>query len=125
VILSEGSPSGAGWQPRLLLAGYWRAIPMRKIRHAVDSCARPMKAERFRSAFDLSRIGEKIPRLIGMDCDVLRVSLHHEMDPKSRAIYEHNGPVTNDRLQDMRNIDRSDAELFCIDFLESRQEVEA
>ena len=53
-------------------------------------------------------------------CDALRVSIHHEMDSKSRAIYEHNGPVTQERLHSLDG-SMSPAERYCIKFIAPRR----
>jgi hypothetical protein len=120
VVISEGSPVLPGWQPRLYLDGYWRAIPIKKIRQGVEQFASTETALRFRSAFNVSHIGSRGPYLISTLCDALRVSIHHEMDSKSRAIYEHNGPVTQERLQSLEG-GMTPAEQHCYDFLAPRR----
>ncbi|HET8792099.1 MAG TPA: hypothetical protein VFM75_12900 [Modicisalibacter sp.] len=120
VVLSEGNPSEPGWRPRLCLAGRWRTIPMATIREGVDRFASPAEAMRFRAAFNVSHIGSRGPALVSTLCDALRVSVHHEMDSKSRAIYEHNEPVTQERLKALDG-KMTPAELHCIDFIAPRR----
>ncbi|WP_129141502.1 hypothetical protein [Modicisalibacter coralii] len=120
VVLSEGSPAEPGWRPRLYLDGRWRTIPMMTIREGVNRFASPEEAIRFRAAFDVSHIGSRGPALISAFCDAFRVSIHHEMDSKSRAIYEHNEPVTQERLQSLDG-KMSPAERHCHDFLAPRR----
>jgi hypothetical protein len=120
VVLSEGNPAEQGWRPRIYLAGRWRTIPMATIREGVNKFGSPEDAIRFRCAFNVNHIGARGPRLISTMCDALRVSIHHEMDSKSRAIYEHNGPVTQERLQSL-NGSMSPAERHCIKFIAPRR----